>query len=569
MKRFILLILSICLLCSCTPTKQLLPFDTFIENVTDIFLDGTTSFQLNYIYNNSVYDSKVFGLGFVDELEYNDTMEEYQLILSELKQYNQKQLNSQQQVLYTTLEDYLKRQLVLKDYYYYQNPYIGSYSSYIQELPLLLEMYTFMDEEDIHNYFKNIQAFKSDFIKACQLEEIRQEKNLGYSQVIIDDILKQVKEIIDENGENLIQSINNTFDHLDFLSQEKKEEYKKQNKYIIQHDYMDAYKALYDNLKQIKGKETNNSINDKKYYQNLIYHQIGIKDSISSIEKRLMQSYEDNYNSMVQLLMMNQELLDQDNIYDIDYKEFTDCISGLDNLKTIITKIVPEIEDLSYSIYEVPESLQDGFAPAAYLHPKIDMDNNQKETIMINPSVPQTNIFPTLVHEGYPGHLYQNSYLRLKNYPDLMYLLDCIGYSEGWAIYMENRCSEFLENHVSWQKLVQANDSLSSCILALIDIGIHYKGWDYKDCVNFYNQHLNLSLTNELLEIYNVILQIPGYYLYYMYSGELFHDFYIQCKDKLGNNFNEIEFHQTILDCGTIGLDALQKKLNAYIKAND
>lgn len=568
MKKILLSLLTLCLVSGCVAKNQP-SFNEFIENVTDTFLNGTTSFQLNYVYNDTIYDGKYYGIGFVDEDDHLETMKEYEKILSELQDYHYKKLDSTEQTVYVALEDYLNRQLALKDYYYYQNPYIGSYSSYIQELPLLLEMYTFMDVQDIENYFKNIQAFKEDFIKACNLERKRQEKNLGYSQEILDDILKQVKDIINENGEGLIQSVNMTIEHLDFLSPSQKRDYQQKNRQIIKEDFIGAYQTLYDELKTIKGKADNVSIHDKNYYKAIIYHQLGVHHNPTSIEYKLSNELTIHSNTMYQLLMMNEQLLKVDNMYAIDYQEFDDCHSGLDYLKTKIFNIVPEIEDLSYEIYEVPESLQEGFAPAAYLQPKIDMQSNQKETIMINPSAPLDNIFPTLVHEGYPGHLYQNSYLRLKNYPDLMYLLDCIGYSEGWAIYMENRSSEFLEENVAWQKLVQANDSFSSCLLALIDIGIHYKGWDYEECVSFYNKNTNLSLTDELKEIYNVIIQTPGYYLYYTYAGELFHDFYEDCKEELGNKFNEKEFHQIILDCGTVGLDVVENKLETYIKANE
>jgi len=570
MKKILLILLSLTMLTGCVFQKtEDIPFDTFIDNTTDFFLDGTTSFNLNFLFNHSPYEGKTYGLGFVSEEEYQENMKDYKNLLKQLKKYDVDDLNTTQQIVYHALKDYLERQLVLEEYYYYDNAYFGSYSSIVQELPLLLEMYTFNDEEDLDHYFKNIEAFKEDFLKAVAFEKKRQQLNLGYSKQILDDTKQQIQDIIDTNGKDVIEIVNQTIDQLDFLTPEKKQHYKAKNKHAISVDLMDAYQTLLNGLNEIEGQTDNISINDKDYYKAIVYHQLGTKTSIKKIENQLYDLYDESFDTLYTLISMNQKAMQSDNIYAIPYTEFRQISEGLDYLKTKIFTIVPTINDLSYNIYVVPESLQEGFAPAAYLTPKIDMTENQKECIMINPSSPSENIFPTLVHEGYPGHMYQNTYLRLKNYPTLLYLLDCIGYSEGWAIYMENRASEFLEENVSWQKLLIANDQITSSLLGIIDIGIHYHGWDYEACIDFFNEYTGNTYTTELEDLYDIILQTPGYYLYYIYAGELMHEYYEGAKDELGTSFNEIEFHKTILDSGCVGLDLVEKNVKKYIEAND
>lgn len=570
MKKIITLLLSLCLLSGCFfNSEPEVPFDTFIETTTAYFLEGSTSFNLNFLFNESEYDGKEFGLGFVSESEYLESMEGYEDLLKELESYNYKKLDSTQQIVYDALQDYLNRQLVMKDYYYYDNDYFGSYSSVVQELPLLLEMYTFNDVDDLENYLKNIQAFQNDFMQAVAFEKKRQELGLGYSKHILDETKTQIQDIIDSGGADIIETVNQIIDGLDFLSDHQKVEYKAKNKKAIQQDLMNAYSSLLEGLNTIEGKEENISIQDEDYYEAVIYNQLGIKTKISDIEDDLYDTFEESYDELYSLIMMDRSILDAENIYDVPYSEFSSAKEGLDYLKGKITSIVPEIADLSYTIYTVPESLQEGFAPAAYLTPKVDMTEDQSECIMINPSTSQDNLFPTLVHEGYPGHMYQNTYLRLKEYPTIMYLMDCIGYSEGWAIYMENRASEFLENNVTWQKLLLANDRITSCLLAIIDINIHYNGWDYNECIDFFNEQTGSNYTTELEDLYDIILQTPGYYLYYIYAGELMHDFYEEAKDELGTSFDEIAFHQVILDSGQVGLEVVQKNVQEYIKAND
>lgn len=568
MKRIWILFLSICLLTGCINEKEPeYDFDTFIDKITTTLLEGTTSFNLNFMYNDSEYDGQSFGLGFASEDDYLESMDTYKEILDELTNYKFKTLDETQKIVYKALKNYLERQIVLEDYYYYDNGYIGSYSSVIQELPLLLEMYTFNDQKDLENYFLNIKAFKADFLQAVAFEKERQKQGLGYSKQILDDTKQQIEDIIEEKGEDVIKNVNANIDALDFLSTSQKQSYKARNHQAITQDLMEAYQALLDGLNEIEGQKENVSVNDKDYYEAVIFNQLGIKTSPNKIVDDLYDLYDESYETLYSLIMMNRDILSNENIYAIPYSEFEDVKSGLDYLKGKIFTIVPEIGNLEYDIYTVPESLQDGFAPAAYLTPKIDMTDNQKECIMINPGSSNENIFPTLVHEGYPGHMYQHSYLRTKDYPDIMYLLDCIGYSEGWAIYMENRASEFLEENVAWQKLLQANDALSSSLLGILDIKIHTKGWDYDECVEFFNEETGGSYTTELQDLYDIILQTPGYYLYYIYSGDIIHSLYEDAKEELGHQFDEKEFHQVILDSGAVGLDIVKENVENYIDA--
>ena len=563
MKKKLICLLILCLLCGCTPQ---LPFNTFIDEVTHLFLEGTTSFNLNYLYNDSIYDGKYFGLGFVSKEEYDEMMDQYEDIKKDLSSYRYVSLSDEEKIIYDALDDYLSRQLALKDYYYYDNDYFGSYSSLVQELPLLLQMYTFNDQEDLNNYLKNIKAFKNDFLEAIAFEKKRQELQLGYSKEILEDTISQIEDILDENGEELIKEVNHTIANLPFLTNDEIKTYQDLNVIAIKEDLMGAYQILLQGLKEIEGKKENISIHDKAYYEAIIYQQLGIKKKINAIEKDLIEDYDKYTRTLYSLISMNPEILEVDNIYAIEYSEFEDASSGLDYLKGAIQDIVPSIDQLEYTIYTVPESLQEGFAPAAYLSPKIDMKESQKESILINPLGSQENIFPTLVHEGYPGHMYQHTYLRNKNYPDIMYLIDCIGYSEGWAIYMEHRASEFLKDNVMWQKILITNEQVNSCLLALMDIQIHYKGWSYQECIDFFNDYTGNTYTTELQDLYNIILQTPGYYLYYIYAGEIFHDLYEEAYTKLGNKFNETDFHRIILECGNVGLDLVSKNIKQYIK---
>src|SRR5699024_3995987 len=109
----------------------------------------------------------------------------------------------------------------------------------------------------------------------------------------------------------------------------------------------------------------------------------------------------------------------------------------LSELREKITDDFPLLPSVSCNIKSVHKSLQDYLSPAFYLTPAID--DYENNVIYINPGSNYSGIdlFTTLAHEGYPGHLYQSVYFNSTK-PDLLRtLLDVGGYTEGWATYVE------------------------------------------------------------------------------------------------------------------------------------
>lgn len=574
----ILLVLCLCLsLFGCSSKEPKQPFDAFREEVEQAFMEGTTAFNMNFFANDPVSlgfeEPTTYGLGFASKEESDKMYEDYKNILNELHTYDYEDLDDLQKRTYDALEDFIQRELALEDYYYYDNPVIGSYSATIHELPLILGMYAFNDKTDLENYFKDIAQLKEDFLNYATFEKERIAQGLGYSQEILDDIKVQIQEIIAQGGTDIIEEVNKNIEVTDFLTGEEKEIYKNKNEQIIKNEFMDAYQALYDALDKLEGLEKTeglyNKKNGKKYYEAIIYEQLGINESIKEIEKNLEDGFKKELAALQAFVMTHYDLLDIENIYNITYEEFDSPSEGLDYLKTKIFSIVPDISDLSYEIYTVPKSLQESFAPAAYLTARIDMTEEQNECILLNPSASE-NLLPTLCHEGYPGHMYQHAYFNSLDYPTLNQIIDCIGYTEGWAIYTESKMMDFLENEKeqNWQKMLYLEDRVVSSALALMDIGIHYHGWDFEECMDFMKSMIGGASEEGLKEVYDIIIQTPGYYLYYMYSGQIMRNLYEETKKEMGASFDEKSFHQAILNSGPVGLDVVRKNVHKYIEEN-
>lgn len=90
----------------------------------------------------------------------------------------------------------------------------------------------------------------------------------------------------------------------------------------------------------------------------------------------------------------------------------------------------------------MPDALTSTLSPAFFLTPPLDIP--QENTIYINPSYEpdEKELLTTLAHEGYPGHLYQNTFEALLD--PIRSLLYIGGYTEGWGLYSELYAYVFL-----------------------------------------------------------------------------------------------------------------------------
>lgn len=202
-------------------------------------------------------------------------------------------------------------------------------------------------------------------------------------------------------------------------------------------------------------------------------------------------------------------------------------------------------------------------SPAFYLIPSID--NTSENVIYINRAhtMESLNLYTTLAHEGYPGHLYQTTYFAQKNTEPLRSLLNFGGYVEGWATYAE-MCSYSLSPLTKPQAaLAQKNGSLTLGLYASADIGIHYDNWSLTDTISYFTNY-GIKNPKTITEIYNLIVSSPGNYLKY-YVGYLeFLELKKEVSLKQGKDFSQKEFHKAVLDVGPAPFSIVRKYVMEY-----
>ncbi len=181
------------------------------------------------------------------------------------------------------------------------------------------------------------------------------------------------------------------------------------------------------------------------------------------------------------------------------------------NLQYLNTAVMPDFPDLpahSYTLRDVPEALEENFSPAAYLGYHLDrFDSN---LIITNQGSVTDTFGVTCAHEGYPGHMFQSVYTRSHCEHPYLYLNDSIGYTEGWATYVENYCFKYFTENDTAGTLIMIENEFNVLLFARMDIGINYEGWSVEDCNAWYSETFGMA-GGDFTDVFEIVTNQPCY----------------------------------------------------------
>ena len=485
-------------------------------------------------------------------------------VLSSLQEFDPGTLSSENALTFKILDTYLKNASTGTDYLLYQEP-LGPVSGIHTQLPVLLSEYSFYDTQDIETYLALLKETPSYFDSVIRFEQKKAASGLFMPDYQADSVLDTCQSFIDMGKENyLVNTFNERIASLDLLPENKKDSFQKENMKLVTEEIYPAYQNLITAIKSLKGKGMNEQglshfPYGKKYYEYLVRQTTGCNESISRLRLMTRAQILEDLRAMQKVLFPADAALTQASVL-----EQTSPDSMLDDLRSKITDTFPKIPDVDFQVKYVPESMQDYLSPAFYMIPAID--NLTENVIYINngQTASGLNLYTTLAHEGYPGHLYQTVYFSASEPDPIRSILDFGGYVEGWATYAEMMSYYLAPLPKTEASLLQKNSSVILGLYALADMGIHYDGWSVTDTVRFFSDY-GINDPNAVQSVYKLIIGSPANYLKYYIGYLKFYELKKEMADALGNQFSQKEFHRAVLDVGPapfeIVYDEVEKNL--------
>ena len=490
-----------------------------------------------------------------------------------LKGFAYSKLSRENQLTLDMLLLYFHTRSTLGENYLLDEP-LGASLGIQAQLPVLLAEYAFYTEKDISDYLKLLGTIKPYFQSILEFEKKKSQAGLFMSDTSLDRILTQCQAFIQDPDANYIDEIfAQKLQTLGSLKDEDQTILCTWHHKLILEQVIPAYQNLMAGLEKLRGTgQTSRGLayfpGGREYYLYLLRTQTGSYVPVKQIEQRLSTQLMNDYEQIRSLIRTDSSLISS-------LSRYTDTITltpaqMLEKLPALMAKDFPALNNVSYEIRYVHPSMKKFLSPAFYLTPPIDTQT--PNVIYINQSdrTSRLELFGTLAHEGFPGHLYQTVSFARSTPSSIRYLITSPGYIEGWATYVESYAYQYAaslmpdagsETASAAVTLAWLNRSMNLCIYSLIDLGIHYSGWDQARTAAFLKA-FGITNTSTVSEIFQYIVETPGNYLKY-YLGYLnFLDLKNKCSQKSSDNFDLKDFHRQILEIGPVQFPVLEKYMN-------
>jgi uncharacterized protein (DUF885 family) len=254
---------------------------------------------------------------------------------------------------------------------------------------------------------------------------------------------------------------------------------------------------------------------------------------------------------------------------------YSEAQQVLDHFHKIHERIQPRLEQLfskkPKTRFEIrrTESFREDSASAEYNPGSIDGSRPGIFYVPI-PSVTEYNIYSDeslFLHEAIPGHHYQVS-LAMENtdLPKFRKVLWYSGYGEGWALYTESLGKELGLYTDPYQYFGMLSAEMHRAIRLVVDTGLHSKSWTREQAIQY-------SLDNEAESEASITSEVerymanPGQALAYKIGQLKIRELRQRARDSLGENFSISEFHNQVLNSGSLPLAILERKIDGWIES--
>ena len=488
-----------------------------------------------------------------------------------LKSFRYSRLSTENQLTLDSMLLYYHTEKSLGDNYLLQEP-LGPSLGIQAQLPVLLAEYAFYEAQDITDYLNLLTTIRPYFQSILKFEKKKSEAGFFMSDTTLDRVLAQCSAFIQNPDNNYMLDI-----FQKKLSDYGKLSVSEQNALILTHkslmktEVIPAYQELMTGLEALRGTGKNNRgltyfKGGKAYYLYLLQSQTGSYVPVKQMEKRLSRQLSSEIGIAGTMLRKKPKLLTILN-QGITFKKMKPA-QMLNALQQKIQADFPALADVTFELRTVHDSLKDYLSPAFYLTPP--MDTGTPNVIYINPaaSYQELELFTTLAHEGFPGHLYQTVTFQRQNPSGIRNLLCTSGFAEGWATYVEPFAYQYAADYIQdpfateLARISWLNRSINLCMYSLLDIEIHYNGWTQAEAASFLKA-FGIEDSTVVSEIYQYILETPGNYLKYYWGYLSLLDLRTSEQNRLGQDFDLKKFHSQVLKIGGVQFPVLEKYIDA------
>lgn len=550
---------------------------------------NNTSTQLKELIqtyqNHNAYDNQKYPLGIQTRAFYKSEAEYAQTVLEKLNQIEIKNLSETEQISVTLLKFVLQDKIDTYTYETFLNPLLSD-SGFHSDLNYIVR--PIANYEEAKNYLNKLNAIPQFISQGLVNIKEGLQKGVSQPRVIFNGYESTYnKHIVDNVEDSFFYS---PFKNLPKnITQNQKDSIYKAAKTAIENNVTPQFKKLKHFFETIYFPNTRTTLgisevpNGKAYYQNRInyyttsnefsaedIHQIGLKE-VARIKSQMEQiildlEFDGSFEDFFHFLRTDEQF------YAKTPRELLmiarDMSKRADAQLPRFFKTLPR---KPYGVAPVPEAIAPKYTTGRYVG--TSKNSTEPGYYWVNTyDLPSRTLYtmPALtVHEAVPGHHLQGS---LNNelgdsIPKFRKDLYLSAYGEGWGLYCEYLADEMGMYTTPYEKFGQLTYEMWRACRLVVDTGIHAKGWTREQVVDFMASNTALSL-HEISTETDRYISWPGQAISYKMGEIKIRELRQKAEEELGDKFDIREFHEVILEQGTVTLSILESRINNYIEKN-
>ena len=221
-----------------------------------------------------------------------------------------------------------------------------------------------------------------------------------------------------------------------------------------------------------------------------------------------------------------------------------------------------------YGVAAVPDAIAPKYTGGRYIPTQPESTNPGYYWVNTYnlPSRPLYVLPALTAHEAVPGHHLQmalNSELP-DDIPEFRKSLYLSAYGEGWGLYTESLAGEMGIYTTPYERFGQLTYSMWRACRLVVDTGIHAFGWTKEQAIDFMAANTALSFHEINTEVDRYI-SWPGQALAYKVGELKILELRKKTEQALEEDFDIREFHNILLQKGTLTLPLMEQEIDTYI----
>ena len=505
-------------------------------------------------------------------------------LLTQLKKINTKNFIEDDRISFKLLEFVLNEAITKYKFKMHWNPILSDAGFHTS---LTYHVRPINSKKNALNYLKLLKAIPL-FIKQ-QTELIKKGLDAGMGQPLV--IFKGYESTYEQH---ITATAEENFYYSPFLnlpnplSQKEKDSLKTAAKNIILEDVIPSFRYVKTFLEDEYYPKTRKSIgiseipNGRAYYQSRIDYYSTLKLSPEEIHQK-------GLDEVARIKAKMEEIIQEVN-FKGTFKEFIVFLRNdpqfyaktpeelLKHARNIAKKLDEQLPRYfktlprkPYGVAPVPDAIAPKYTGGRYVG--TSPESTDPGYYWVNtfnlPSRPLYVIPSLTAHEAVPGHHLQGALNQElpKSIPQFRRNLYLSAYGEGWGLYTEFLANEMGIYTTPYEHFGKLTYEMWRACRLVVDTGMHVFDWTRQRAVEFMTENTALSIHEVNTEIDRYI-SWPGQALSYKIGELKIRELRELAENELGSAFDIREFHEQILEKGTLTLPLLESRILNFIRNN-